>query len=343
MNPDSVDQEIHEVLIRSGYSIKDSLGRGGQGRVYRAYDGRQHTDVALKILADNDDGARKRMDQEFKFLKNNHHPNLLSVYDFREAERNGRSYMWFTMELCRGSLSSELPHEEVDQALNSEDEVARASTKEIVTLRRNQRRSVGRLHIAELRQRLIWIMECMDALAYIHQQGISHRDIKPANLLTSVDSRLKLGDFGTATLALSNLRTSRSERRYLMGTPVYIAPELWRAAQEGDLAEQDLMRSDQYAFGITLVEILQRGKQLSTLEHLPSPPQSPAEYVLFQQVHTRGIYADIRVPERDGTPESVNEVVKKLLSPNPYHRYDNLGRCMIDLVAAFLKDNLLRA
>ncbi len=252
-------------------------------------------------------------------------------------------HLYILMELCRGSLSSELPHEEVDQALNSEDEVARASTKEIVTLRRNQRRSVGRLHIAELRQRLIWIMECMDALAYIHQQGISHRDIKPANLLTSVDSRLKLGDFGTATLALSNLRTSRSERSYLMGTPVYIAPELWRAAQEGDLAEQDLMRSDQYAFGITLVEILQRGKQLSTLEHLPSPPQTPAEYVLFQQVHTRGIYADIRVPERDGTPESVNEVVKKLLSPNPYHRYDNLGRCMIDLVAAFLKDNLLRA
>jgi len=340
---DSVDQDIHEVLSRNGYSIKNSLGRGGQGRVYRVYDGRQHTDLALKILVGQDGGARTRMAQEFSFLKTNNHPNLLNVFEFREAERNGVPYLWFTMELCRGSLSSELPPEEVDRAFENEDESTRTNLREIVALRRSQRRSVGRLHVADLRQRLVWVMECLDALAFIHQQGISHRDIKPANLLISTDGRLKLGDFGTAKLAWSNLRSSRSERTYLMGTPVYIAPELWRAAQEGDMAEQDLMRSDQYAFAITLVELLQRGKQLSKLEFLPSPPQTPAEFVLYHQVHSSGIYEDIRIPERDGTPESSNEVIKKLLSPNPYHRYDSLGRCLIDLVASFLKDNLLRA
>ncbi len=73
----------------------------------------------------------------------------------------------------------------------------------------------------------------------IHQAGVLHRDIKPENLFLSGDGHALLGDFGVAMD-----RTRRAESSQLAGTPVFIAPELWR----GETIDR---RADIYSLGAT--------------------------------------------------------------------------------------------
>jgi len=93
-----------------------------------------------------------------------------------------------------------------------------------------------------------WGLQLMEALAYAHSKGVVHRDIKPANVM-AVDQgrRVKLTDFG---LALHNDSTLTQEGQ-ILGTPYYMAPELIDG-KKGD------GRSDQFALGVVLYEMLTR-------------------------------------------------------------------------------------
>jgi len=93
-----------------------------------------------------------------------------------------------------------------------------------------------------------WGLQLMEALGYAHSKGVVHRDIKPANVM-AVDQgrRVKLTDFG---LALHNDSTLTQEGQ-ILGTPYYMAPELIDG-QKGD------GRSDQFALGVVLYEMLSR-------------------------------------------------------------------------------------
>ncbi len=93
-----------------------------------------------------------------------------------------------------------------------------------------------------------WGLQLIEALAYAHSKGVVHRDIKPANVM-AVDQgrRVKLTDFG---LALQNDSTLTQEGQ-ILGTPYYMAPELIDGLK-GD------GRSDQFALGVVLYEMLSR-------------------------------------------------------------------------------------
>lgn len=82
------------------------------------------------------------------------------------------------------------------------------------------------------------------ALAHAHREGILHRDVKPANVFFDAEGTVKLGDFSLAR-ASSETDANRS------GTARFMAPEL---AARGEASE----RSDQYALGVTLIELLRR-------------------------------------------------------------------------------------
>ena len=100
----------------------------------------------------------------------------------------------------------------------------------------------------ELRQRIVALCDLAGALDYAHGEGVVHRDVKPDNVLVTSDDRVLLADFGLAS-AVSLERITRSQA--LMGTPLYMAPEVLTlgGARVGPQA-------DVYALGVMLFEAL---------------------------------------------------------------------------------------
>src|SRR5712671_1336623 len=88
----------------------------------------------------------------------------------------------------------------------------------------------------------------LQALDYMHDQGVTHRDLKPENIMVDDEGRVKVIDFGIASLAGAR-RLTFGDLSEVMGTPDYISPEQLKS-QRGD------RRSDLYAIGVMLYEML---------------------------------------------------------------------------------------
>uniref|UniRef100_A0A182P9X6 non-specific serine/threonine protein kinase n=1 Tax=Anopheles epiroticus TaxID=199890 RepID=A0A182P9X6_9DIPT len=82
-----------------------------------------------------------------------------------------------------------------------------------------------------------------DGLVYLHQRNVIHRDLKPANVLICVDNRLKLADFG-----ISKIMHENDLNRTIVGTPLYMAPEVARGKDYD-------YKSDVWALGIIFYEL----------------------------------------------------------------------------------------
>ena len=100
------------------YEILGALGGGGMARVYRAWDGRLHREVAIKVIDENFDmpGIGERFLREARAASGLNHPNICTIFDI--GEQNGVPYL--VMELLEG----ETLRERIDQ-----DAVDRKSTR----------------------------------------------------------------------------------------------------------------------------------------------------------------------------------------------------------------------
>jgi serine/threonine-protein kinase len=94
-----------------------------------------------------------------------------------------------------------------------------------------------------------WAGQLCDVLAYLHSQNplVIFRDLKPGNIMLARDGRLKLIDFGIARL----FKPGKSTDTHRLGTPGYAPPEQYGQGQTD-------ARSDIYALGVTLYELLTR-------------------------------------------------------------------------------------
>lgn len=106
---------------------------------------------------------------------------------------------------------------------------------------------------------LIW--QISFGLADIHLHGIIHRDIKPGNIKIDGEGVVKILDFG---LSRNN---ADAETRSIIGTPVFMAPELW-----GDQTIAFDSSIDVYAFGVTCLALLTNEPPLSLRHRPPSQP-----------------------------------------------------------------------
>jgi serine/threonine protein kinase len=210
------------------------LGYGGMGAVYKARQTQLNRFVALKILPPalkKDSSFAERFVREAQALAQLHHPHIVTLFEFGEA--NGLYY--FLMEYVDG--------------LNLQQLMA------------NSRISP--------REALAIVPQICDALQYAHDRGIVHRDVKPENILVNKEGQVKIADFGVArllaappeagALAGADVAAATASGR-VVGTLQYMAPEQVSKPTEVD------HRADIYALGVVFYQMLTGEMPTSRLE-----------------------------------------------------------------------------
>jgi len=227
-------------ILASRYRIVAALGRGGMGEVFRAEDLTLQQEIALKFLPHeltSDPEALERFHREVRVARQVSHPNVCRVFDIGVAD--GAPFI--TMEYVDGEDLSSL-------------------------LRR-----IGRF---PQDKGLEISRQICAGLAAAHEQGLLHRDLKPANIMLDGRGRVRITDFGLASLAGE---VHGGDVR--AGTPAYMAPE--------QLAGKEVtFKSDIYALGLVLYEIFtgKRAFDAPTLQELTkqretSSPTNPTMLV----------------------------------------------------------------
>ena len=161
-------------------------------------------------------------------------------------------------------------------------------------------------------------LQCASALAAAHAVGVVHRDIKPTNILLDANGNATVTDFGIA------LVTSRPTRELLgstTGTPHYMSPEQ-------SLGEQVDGRSDVYALGVVLYEML--------TGTCPFPGRNATEVIAK---HISAPIPKLSEPEPE-TPVALVRLVERMLAKDPPGR-PTAAELVKDLTAASTPDGLL--
>jgi len=199
------------------FEIQSEIGRGGFGRVFRAYDPKVGRNVAIKILeSDGDPSKSSRFRNEATAAGNLHHKNIVTVHEFGEDQ--GRQFL--VMEYLEG--------DDLQKVLRQES--------------RNERQPLSLL------ERISVMSQVAEGLDYAHRCGVLHRDVKPANIMLLTDGSIKIMDFGIARLT-ADTSTRLTQQGFLIGTVLYMAPEQLRGSDVDALC-------DIWSYGVILYELL---------------------------------------------------------------------------------------
>jgi serine/threonine-protein kinase len=247
------------------YRIEAPVARSGMASIYRATDLRDHRIVALKIPhpdLEADPILFDRFQREASIGEKLSHPKVMRVFGGEE-----RSRIYMVMEWCEGRLLRQILHE-------------------------------GRIPHDRAIRIAIGIL---DALEYIHANGVVHRDLKPENIMVDAEDNIKLIDFGIASDAAAR-RLTYAKFTAALGTPDYISPEQVKG-KRGD------GRSDLYAVGVILYEMLSGKLPFSG----PSPLAAMNDRLLNHPTPPR-------VADPSISPQ-LQEILYRALERDPRNRY----------------------
>lgn len=222
------------------YLVLSSLGAGGMGVVFAAYDPQLDRKVALKLLranlGANAQEARTRLKREAQAIAQLNHPNVVGVYDVGTTKEGD---VYIAMEFVEGDTLT-------------------------TWLKRWPR---------TWREILEVFQQAAQGLMAAHSVGLLHRDFKPDNVLVGTDGRVRVTDFGlarsvflddsargatptidgrtpqTTPAAGSPLRVDLTATGTVLGTPRYMPPEQLMGPNID-------ARADQFSFCVALYEAL---------------------------------------------------------------------------------------
>ena len=198
------------------YELREEIGRGGMGVVYRAHDRELQRDVALKLLRAGADAAdlARRLHREARVLASLEHPGIVPVHDVG-ALAEGTAF--YVMKLVRGRRLDQWAAE-----------------------------------FPSLAERLRAFERICETVAFAHAHGVVHRDLKPGNVMLGAFGEVLVMDWGVAKVlsdaamaaGAAAVHEGETAAGTVLGTPGYMAPE--QAA--GDARAIDA-RTDVYALG----------------------------------------------------------------------------------------------
>ena len=205
-----VNQRFVGKVLDKRYKINKVIGVGGMSIVFEAFDVVSERVVAVKVLKEEmaaDEQATKRFVNESRAVSMLSHPNIVRIYDV-----SVKSYLkYIVMERIDG-----------------------------ITLKSYIQRR-GKLSTVEI---LSYTEQILAALSHAHSKGIVHRDIKPQNILLLRSGKIKVSDFGIATMETEE----EINERKAVGTVYYISPEQ-AAGRKTD------GRTDIYSVGVMMYEM----------------------------------------------------------------------------------------
>lgn len=219
----------------SRYEIVESIGSGGMGAVYKAFDPDLKRSIAIKVLHTESEGSGPRAELQQRLLREAQamarlsHRNLVTVFDVGSVG----DQVFVAMELVDGETLRQWLAQERDW---------RASLRVL--------------------------LEAGEGLKVAHEAGVIHRDFKPDNVLVSRAGTVQVADFGLsrsvgdgdpeaphrAGSADADVRLTRTGA--VMGTPAYMAPE----QHEGRATDA---RTDQFSFAVSVYEAMYGQKPFS--------------------------------------------------------------------------------
>jgi tetratricopeptide (TPR) repeat protein len=171
------------------YEIRDLIGRGGMGEVYRAFDARLGREVAIKVLSPHladDRESLERFRREARAIAAISHPNIIAIFDV------GSDFV--VTELLEG----ETLRTRLDRGIVAREDMLRICSG------------------------------VADGLAAAHAKGIIHRDLKPENIFLTADGGVKILDFGLAAMVqpIEGFESAAlTEPGMVVGTIGYMSPE----------------------------------------------------------------------------------------------------------------------
>ena len=186
-----------------GYEVQERIGKGGMGEVYLARQLALGRLVAIKFLVPEGETDPEhelvRFRREAELMAKVSHPNILSIYDYGEAD--GRPYL--VMEYVEGG---------------------------------DLRRRLAGGHPMSPDQVRSILLPVSEALAHLHRQGIIHRDLKPENILLHDGENPRVTDFGIAVLRAG--AGALTHTGWGVGTLGYVAPEQQYRLKVDERADQ---------------------------------------------------------------------------------------------------------
>jgi len=248
------------------FRIDAAVAESGMASIYRATDLRDGKQVALKIphfAMEADPALFDRFQREEAIGIALDHPSVMRIYPVEDRSRVYMAMEWVDGKLLRTVMA--------EQKKMPQERAIRIT------------------------------MGILDALDYIHKNGVVHRDLKPENIMLDPMDRVKLIDFGIASQAGAK-RLTYAGFTQALGSPDYISPEQVRG-KRGDA------RSDLYAVGVMLYEMLSGQTPFSG----PSPLAVMNDRLINHPLPPREAEPSI-------TPE-LQEVLYRALEREPKNRY----------------------